>query len=35
MGGTISAGNRIDRSGAVFTLELPIPTSTVRIGPTP
>jgi two-component system, OmpR family, sensor histidine kinase KdpD len=35
MGGSISAGNRIDRSGAVFTIELPIPTSPVRIGPTP
>jgi two-component system sensor histidine kinase KdpD len=27
MGGTITAGNRIDRSGAVFTLELPVPPS--------
>ena len=25
MDGTISAGNRIDRSGAVFTIELPVP----------
>lgn len=25
MGGTISAGNRTDRSGAVFTLRLPVP----------
>jgi len=35
MGGTISAGNRIDRAGAMFTLELPIPTSPMQIGPTP
>jgi two-component system sensor histidine kinase KdpD len=35
MRGNISAGNRIDRSGAVFTIELPIPTSPVQIGPTP
>ena len=27
MGGTISAGNRQDRSGAVFTLRLPVPAS--------
>ena len=25
MGGTITAGNRTDRSGAVFTIELPVP----------
>ena len=35
MGGTISAGNRIDHSGAVFTIELPVPTSPMQIGPTP
>ena len=35
MGGTISAGNRIDHSGAVFTLELPIPLVTRQLGPTP
>lgn len=35
MGGTISAGNRIDRSGAVFTIEMPVPVDTKRIGPTP
>ena len=27
MGGTIKAGNRADRSGAVFTLRLPVPTA--------
>jgi two-component system sensor histidine kinase KdpD len=32
MGGTISAGNRIDRTGAVFTIELPIP---AQIGSAP
>jgi two-component system sensor histidine kinase KdpD len=32
MGGTISAGNRIDRTGAVFTIELPIP---AQIGSNP
>jgi two-component system sensor histidine kinase KdpD len=26
MGGTIAAGNRSDRSGAVFTIALPVPT---------
>lgn len=35
MGGTISAGNRIDRSGAVFTIELPVPIGQAPIGPTP
>ncbi|MEO8757521.1 MAG: sensor histidine kinase KdpD [Devosia sp.] len=35
MGGTISAGNRIDRSGAVFTVELPVPVNPKQIGPTP
>lgn len=35
MGGTISAGNRIDRSGAVFTIEMPVPADPKRIGPTP
>jgi two-component system sensor histidine kinase KdpD len=28
MGGTISAANRPDRSGAVFTLALPVPAET-------
>jgi two-component system sensor histidine kinase KdpD len=27
MGGTISAGNRQDRTGAIFTLKLPVPAS--------
>ena len=25
MGGTIRAGNRPDRTGAVFTIEMPVP----------
>jgi hypothetical protein len=42
MGGTIRAGNRPDRTGAVFTIEMPVPdgeepasasdTSTAEIG---
>jgi two-component system sensor histidine kinase KdpD len=32
MGGTISAGNRIDRSGAVLTIEMPVPATTRQIG---
>lgn len=35
MGGTISAANRIDRGGAVFTLEMPVPINRKPIGPTP
>jgi two-component system sensor histidine kinase KdpD len=35
MGGTISAANRIDRTGAVFTIEMPVPTEPKQIGPTP
>ncbi len=31
MGGTISAGNRIDRPGAVFTIELPVPLNQGRL----
>jgi two-component system sensor histidine kinase KdpD len=31
MGGTIRAGNRGDRSGAVFTIELPEPTAEPRL----
>tara|TARA_R110002020_G_scaffold6352_12_gene26806 strand:- start:1084 stop:3801 length:2718 start_codon:yes stop_codon:yes gene_type:complete len=31
MGGTITAGNRIDRSGAVFTIRMPVPTDTPEL----
>ncbi|WP_018237454.1 sensor histidine kinase KdpD [Ensifer sp. BR816] len=31
MGGTISAGNRTDRSGAVFTITMPIPTGSPNV----
>ena len=31
MGGTIAAGNRTDRSGAVFTIRLPIPPQGARL----
>lgn len=31
MGGTIRAGNRTDRSGAVFTIRMPIPTDTPKL----
>jgi two-component system, OmpR family, sensor histidine kinase KdpD len=31
MGGTISAGNRADRRGAVFTITLPVPADTVLL----
>ena len=31
MGGTILAGNRTDRSGAVFTIRLPVPPQGVRL----
>lgn len=31
MGGTISAANRSDRSGAVFTIRLPVPPATPRL----
>jgi two-component system sensor histidine kinase KdpD len=30
MGGTIAAANRTDRSGAVFTLRLPVPVEPPR-----
>jgi two-component system sensor histidine kinase KdpD len=30
MGGTISAANRTDRSGAVFTIALPVPANADR-----
>lgn len=31
MGGTITAGNRTDRSGAVFTIRMPIPADTPEL----
>jgi two-component system sensor histidine kinase KdpD len=33
MGGTIHAGNRSDRTGAVFTIEMPVPDGEDRPGP--
>ena len=35
MGGTIVAGNRIDRTGAVFTIRLPIPLNTLQLDEAP
>ena len=32
MGGTIVAANRTDRSGAVFTITLPVPKSAAHLG---
>jgi two-component system sensor histidine kinase KdpD len=31
MGGTIEAANRSDRSGAVITIKLPLPTDTPQL----
>jgi two-component system sensor histidine kinase KdpD len=31
MRGTITAANRTDRSGAVFTISLPVPASTEKL----
>ena len=31
MGGTIEAANRSDRSGAVFTIKLPVPTAAAEL----
>ena len=31
MGGTITAGNRTDRSGAIFTIRMPIPTDMPKL----
>ena len=35
MHGSLTAANRTDRKGAVFTIRLPIPADAARMGPTP